>query len=153
MQQEHVYRNGRLLLPQDLVDRGPQAQARWLSEVPVADRARAFRALPLNIGAAAFLLMESRARIGLLTGLNPQSIRHLMSVAKDAFLLETLRDAGEDVHDAVLAGLPDWRRQRIEEAYCREVDGQCELEQQRRKTEARQRTGLSRLYHWLARTG
>lgn len=153
IQQEHVYRKGRLILPTDLVDRGPKAQAQWLSGVPVADRARAFRALPTNVGVAAFLLMEPQARIGLLAGLGRQSIKHLVSLANDAFLLETLRYAGEDVYTAVLSGVPDWRQQRIVETQRREAAEHQEAEQSRKAAQPHRAPGLARLFRWFTTPG
>lgn len=146
-QRDHVYRNGRLLLPRDLADRDPRAQAHWLSGVPLSDRARAFRALPLNVGAAAFLSMEPRGRVGLLAGLNRQNIRYLSSIASDEFLLETLEYAGEDVHGAVLAELPDWRHQRITTALeQRRLDRAAE--QARRRNAAVSASMLGRFAVW-----
>ncbi|MEX0732705.1 MAG: hypothetical protein WED00_00425 [Aquisalimonadaceae bacterium] len=154
-QQDHVYRNGRLLLPRDIADRSPSALAEWLGGVPIADRARAFRALPLNVAAAAFLVMEPRMRIGLLAGLNPRNIRYLISIAGDALLLDTLEQGGEDVRSAVFAELPDWRAQRmqtaLEESRRRQADEALQLEQRRVK-DVPSRSGLARLRGWLKLT-
>lgn len=110
---ELEYRRGRLLLPRDIADWPPARVGRWLSAVPVGERARAFRALPLNVAAAGFLAMEPRYRVGLLVGLNPANIRYLCGIARDEHLLETLLLAGDDVRRAIMESLPDWRRSHI----------------------------------------
>ena len=104
------YRKGRLVLPTGIVDWPPVQVGRWLARVPVAERARAFRALPLNVAAAGFLTMDPQARVGLICGLNAANVRYLVAIARDAHLIETLSAAGPDVEAAVLAALPDWRR-------------------------------------------
>lgn len=110
-----LYRQGRLVIPPGIRDQGPSQVAAWLGCVPVADRARAFRALPLNLAAAAFLQMDPCVRVSLLAGLNPANIRYLMSITPDGQLLETLEVAGGEVHAAVMGSLPDWRYHRIEQ--------------------------------------
>jgi Mg/Co/Ni transporter MgtE len=110
-----LYRKGRLVIPPGIRDQDPGQVAAWLGRVPVADRARAFRALPLNLAAAAFLQMDPPDRVSLLAGLNPANIRYLMSIMPDGQLLETLEAAGDDVHAAVMGSLPDWRYHRIEQ--------------------------------------
>jgi hypothetical protein len=109
------YRRGRLVLPSGITDWPPVQVGRWLARVPVSDRARAFRALPLNLAAAGFLTMDRRARLGLLCGLNPSNVRYLCSIARDGHLIDTLIEAGDDVEGLVLAALPDWRRVAISE--------------------------------------
>ncbi len=124
MSQDLSYRRGRLVLPRDIADWPPETVARWLANVPLAERARAFRALPLNVAAAGFLKMESGARVGLLSGLNTANIRYLSSIARDDLLLETLDKAGPDVRDAIFSQLPAWRRSAMDKAL-------AEVEQQR----------------------
>ncbi|MCC5858043.1 MAG: hypothetical protein JJT90_07800 [Ectothiorhodospiraceae bacterium] len=116
MVQDLSYRRGRLVLPRDIAEWPAETVARWLARVPVADRARAFRALPLNVAAAGFLNMDVDARIGLLAGLNPANIRYLCGIARDDFLVETLERAGDDVRRAILDQLPLWRREPLEQA-------------------------------------
>ncbi len=116
MVQDLSYRRGRLVLPRDIGEWPAETVARWLARVPVADRARAFRALPLNVAAAGFLNMDVDARIGLLAGLNPANIRYLCGIARDDFLVETLERAGDDVRTAILDQLPLWRREPLEQA-------------------------------------
>lgn len=108
------YRKGRLVLPTGIVDWPPVQVGRWLARVPVAERARAFRALPLNVAAAGFLTMDAQARVGLVCGLNAANVRYLGAIARDEHLIETLSEAGPDVEAALLAALPDWRRPVIE---------------------------------------
>ena len=115
------YRRGRLLLPVGIADWPPEKVARWLSRVPLGDRGRAFRALRLNVAAAAFLAMEPRQRVGLLAALNPANIRYLAGIARDDHLLATLQEAGDDVSGALLGALPEWRRSRIEAALAERV--------------------------------
>jgi Mg/Co/Ni transporter MgtE len=116
MVQDLSYRRGRLILPRDIAEWPAETVARWLAQVPVADRARAFRALPLNVAAAGFLKMDVDARIGLLAGLNPANIRYLCGIARDEHLIETLERAGDDVRGAMLAQVPQWRREPLEQA-------------------------------------
>ncbi len=116
MVQNLSYRRGRLVLPRDIAEWPAETVARWLAQVPLADRARAFRALPLNVAAAGFLKMDVDARIGLLAGLNSANIRYLCGIARDEYLIETLERAGDDVREAILAQLPQWRREPLEQA-------------------------------------
>ncbi|MCC5809837.1 MAG: hypothetical protein JJU06_05640 [Ectothiorhodospiraceae bacterium] len=116
MSQELNYRRGRLVLPQDIADWPPETVAQWIVNLPLAERAKAFRALPLNVAAAGFLKMEPRGRVGTLSGLNAANIRYLCSIARDDLLLETLDQAGPDVRGAMFAQLPAWRRSAMEEA-------------------------------------
>lgn len=116
MVQNLSYRRGRLVLPRDIAEWPAETVARWLAQVPLADRARAFRALPLNVAAAGFLKMDVDARIGLLAGLNPANIRYLCGIARDEQLIETLERAGDDVRGAILSQLPQWRREPLEQA-------------------------------------
>lgn len=109
------YRRGRLVLPSGIGDWPPVQVGRWLARVPVSDRARAFRALPLNLAAAGFLTMDPRSRLGLLCGLNPSNVRYLCAIARDEHLIETLLEAGDEVQELVLSALPDWRRSGIDE--------------------------------------
>ncbi len=112
---ELEYRRGRLVLPAGIVDWPPVRVGRWLSTVPVTERGRALRALPLDVAAAAFLLMEPSRRAGLLAGLNVANIRYLCGIARDEHIAQTLAAADDDVRSDVLAALPERRRLRIEE--------------------------------------
>ncbi|MCP1674510.1 hypothetical protein J2T57_001612 [Natronocella acetinitrilica] len=111
-----AYRRGRLHIPADLTDRGPDAVARFLAQVPVEDRARAFRALPLSAAAAGYLRLDTRTQVGLVIGLDAGNMRFLAGLSRDEMLLDILAEAGGDAVAAIEAVLPAWRLERLREA-------------------------------------
>lgn len=109
------YHRGRLVLPPELLDAAPSAVAEWLSCVPEAERGRAFRAMPLNLGAAAFLHLPPTDRAALLACLNQANIRYLTGIAPDTLLHETLNHADPETNARIRLALPDWRLKRMQD--------------------------------------
>jgi len=144
-----AYRNGRLILPSDLADRSPGQVASWLGDVPVSDRAKAFRAIPLNIAAAAFLVMEARNRVGLIAGLDRKKTHYLLSLLKDELLMETLGCAGEDVHGVMMSELPEWRQQRLQTL----LDSPMAQVTVLPVNALPKRQGMTRIFQWLRKAG
>lgn len=110
-----VYRRGRLQLPRDIAEWTPDEVARWLSLLPPADRAQAFRALPFAQGAAGFLAMEPEDRAALLSGLNRNNRNRLMSLAGSEVLAATLLQLQPDARTLLLEDVPPNRRAAVDE--------------------------------------
>ena len=111
---QFTYRRGRLQLPSDISEWAAADVASWLAGLPESDRVRAFRALPFNRGAGAFLVMSAVDRAALLLSLNPENRRGLLQLSRPGLLAETLLHLESVSRETVLGELPPSKRESVE---------------------------------------